>query len=550
MSAVDAKERLRKLCAHGVVTCQACALQNAGSHKRHVHDDGNSCFRHLELKKGALDECLIRPSKRQRVAISESVDVYEAALRLVRSFDEKTRARFLSEAAADSSSSSRELCGDSVGSPCPPLSLLENPLLGSDFSSSADMRESAILTHNFTPRSALVNEPGKLSALVGERRWFFRTSFWERLQTLVRFFERRDLFLVLPRDGQERKLLTAELALYKRVNPSSRLAAPATTYAYRHYFACIAMRIPAIGRSAALREFILNASLVRNTLSHSVRAALQTSSFPWLELTGSSVTNARSLHDFFLLCGGKIFGDYVNPMRKRSEESWQGYAALWADLNNFISSLDDLERAARHLHREGGVAEFLRALRRVPGYGGSGFRAKEVFCDSLDNIDLFLPLEVLSAVRQQYAAIDVIGVGPCRVVNYFFNKPFFFNEHLDNKKKEAIYVPLLQWVAQILRTTWPRRYSHRTNLDIYYELCEYNKALIAWYYDANKDYRPAGSTAAASSSSLATSVETLETFLASALQLRSDCLRQTHHSDDVDPTAEVAAPENSCSERP
>ena len=81
-------------------------------------------------------------------------------------------------------------------------------------------------------------------------------------------------------------------------------------------------------------------------------------------------------------------------------------------------------------------------------------------------------------------------MGPCRATNYFFNRPFFLNERMPPEKKNPIYLPLLVFIATCLRERWPERYKDRTNLDIFYELCEYQKQPLCWYVDGGKTYRP------------------------------------------------------------
>ena len=106
----------------------------------------------------------------------------------------------------------------------------------------------------------------------------------------------------------------------------------------------------------------------------------------------------------------------------------------------------------------------------------------------MHHFERFLEATDVESIRQQYMKVAVIGVGPCRTTNYLFNRPFFLNEKMPAKKKNAIYLPLLLFVADCLRSGWKDRYEHRTNLDIFYELCEYQKQLFCWYEDGGKNY--------------------------------------------------------------
>ena len=64
------------------------------------------------------------------------------------------------------------------------------------------------------------------------------------------------------------------------------------------------------------------------------------------------------------------------------------------------------------------------------------------------------------------------------------------NEWLPTKAKNEIYKPILAFIVQCLEEQWPDKYERHTNLDIRYELCEYQRQLQCWYLDGEVRHRP------------------------------------------------------------
>lgn len=91
-------------------------------------------------------------------------------------------------------------------------------------------------------------------------------------------------------------------------------------------------------------------------------------------------------------------------------------------------------------------------------------------------------------VLRTYKTMNVIGVGPCRVANYVFGDNFFWLEDMPAAQKYSFYTGRLNWIAGHLRSEYHSRYGHLANIEIFYELCEYNKALVCWYLGGGKPY--------------------------------------------------------------
>ena len=492
LSGTPAPERRERMLTEGKMTCAACVATTSGSKKGGLlHDDGPTCFLQAEWSKEkitAASDGGARAAKRRRVAAASAPGDDGHLARLMYDLrclpkDDLLRIRDFADSLAQESCQTGFPLGDEDFL-FPPLDLL-----GGRFHPRADVynRAPEAVTVNFVPRSPMVFEPGALSARAGAPAWFSFSSFHERCRTMVEFFQRRDAFDNLR--GIEKQLATADLACYKCVNPGRRRAAKATGWIYAFYRQKVAklLETPEAHRADVVAEFLVNVVLVRNTLSVHVRDALADGTFVWLSLRQGQIANMADLDAFFARTGGHIFGAFVNPMRRRAEQPKHGYCDLCQDLHLWSAAAG---RLTQQFLKSLDVGALLRDMRLIPGFGGSGFRSKEILCDFVEHADLFLPETDLQTVQTDYRGVLVIGVGPCRTVNYLFNLPFLLNEQMAADPKNALYMPAIKVVIAYLRQTWPDLYADRTDLDICYELCEHSKNLFCWYADVGRKYRP------------------------------------------------------------
>jgi hypothetical protein len=172
-------------------------------------------------------------------------------------------------------------------------------------------------------------------------------------------------------------------------------------------------------------------------------------------------------------------------MRTRRKEPTRGYLELVAELQLVAKASGSLAEALL----KPDLDLFLKALRAVPGFNGTGFRAKEMLADLAETSHVWSTPSRKPAISAQYQVISVIGVGPCRVVNWLLNQPFRNNEAMPTDFKEKLYLPVLQYIASYLRWKFPS-YRGRPNLCIFYEMCEFNKQLVAAYAGGGKAYSP------------------------------------------------------------
>ena len=79
--------------------------------------------------------------------------------------------------------------------------------------------------------------------------------------------------------------------------------------------------------------------------------------------------------------GKELIGDFVNPMRLRSETKGEGLWELYEDCVNVAAAAVDIARIFyEDLAHDAktAVPNLLSNLQKTTGYGGSGFRAKEI----------------------------------------------------------------------------------------------------------------------------------------------------------------------------
>ena len=271
----------------------------------------------------------------------------------------------------------------------------------------------------------------------------------------------------------------------------SRQNTPVTQNAYKHYAAHLR------GQAQAERccaELLVNAVLVRGTLSVPVRNALAAGTFPFLRVGVDSegcteIINLNDLDKFVWQSGGDMFGTFIEPQRSRRTQL--GDAGLWALYADVINAASVAEAIAKDFCEQLCPTKFLHDIRKkVKGYDGTGFRTKEVLVDILDNSHLFLDEAAQKKVHADYKFIAVMGVGPQRACNWLFNKPFLYLMDLSLKQRQEHFLPALKYTVKRLQVLFPTTYGQRTFLGILYELCEFNKWLKAVYTPYGYIYVP------------------------------------------------------------
>ena len=134
------------------------------------------------------------------------------------------------------------------------------------------------------------------------------------------------------------------------------------------------------GSTAALADLIVNIALLRNTMSREIVKLCELGKMPWLKIEGGRLTEAskRAVDEVFLTLGGKVFFTSVEPMKSRSKCPRRGWGELVSELITFAKRAEGM--AYLWAAGENAVENIAAAIRKVPGFGGKGFRAIARLC--------------------------------------------------------------------------------------------------------------------------------------------------------------------------
>ena len=122
---------------------------------------------------------------------------------------------------------------------------------------------------------------------------------------------------------------------------------------------------------------IINIVFVRNTMSKEVVKMCEEGRLPWLRVEHGKVTDQskKDADATFLALGGRVFFRSVEPMKSRSIAPRRGWGDFVSELVCFAKKVDEL--AALWSRDERAVEHVSQHIRRIPGFGGKGFRMKD-----------------------------------------------------------------------------------------------------------------------------------------------------------------------------
>ena len=212
---------------------------------------------------------------------------------------------------------------------------------------------------------------------------------------------------------------------------------------------------------------------------------VQEGHMPWLRVDNGKVAeeSRNAMNEFFLALGGKIFFGSVEPMKSRSKFPRKGYG-------DFVSELVSFAKVARTLAElwkgEEAVAKLAAKIRTVYGFGGKGFRMKEIVLDLAE-----VTAEECPNVSQQLLDFGVVGPGPRRALNFIFNRRWFDNEYDRSPVAERMYLEELREFQIYLfsRTDVPELKSLNL-LGVQFALCEASKYFFYLRYESGPIYKP------------------------------------------------------------
>lgn len=251
----------------------------------------------------------------------------------------------------------------------------------------------------------------------------------DRMERVVTFMEMRH-FLSLARQYDETELakkLTEANRFYVRLTNMVRNHDPTSRTFLKHYAQHYKPR-PAQQQDAdvegELAELLVNIVFARNTMSKEIVQLCEEGKLPWLRLEGGRISedSKNAVDEVFLSLNGKVFFQNVQPMKDRSKAPRRGWSEFASELVGFAGKA----RALARVWHEGGdtsVAQISAEIRKISGFGGKGFRMKEIVLDLAEATSESYP-----AVRDQLVDFGVVGPGPRRALNFVNNRRWFDNE--------------------------------------------------------------------------------------------------------------------------
>ena len=155
-----------------------------------------------------------------------------------------------------------------------------------------------------------------------------------------------------------------------------------------------------------------------------------------------------------------------------------------SELVSFAKRIHDL--AVLWQSGEKVIEQVSMAIRKIPGFGGKGFRMKEIV------------LDLAEVTRPEYPAIEgelldfgVVGPGPRRALNFVNNRRWFDNEQDRTPSAEAMYIEeLREFRAYLQEHTSIPELRDLNLLGAQFALCEASKYFFYLRYDSGPIYRP------------------------------------------------------------
>ncbi len=195
-----------------------------------------------------------------------------------------------------------------------------------------------------------------------------------RMERVLKFMEQRHYLAMARQHGEDElaRKITDRNRFYVRLTNMVRSMDPTTKIFLAHY-----ARHYKRGKPGGLQDLILNIVFVRNTMSKEVVKMCEEEQTPWLHVEqGMVAEHSKTDADaMFLSLGGRVFFRSVQPMCSRSLAPRRGWGEFVSELVSFAKEVDHL--AAIWSGGEHVVEQVSRAIRKIPGFDGKGFRMKD-----------------------------------------------------------------------------------------------------------------------------------------------------------------------------
>ncbi len=324
-----------------------------------------------------------------------------------------------------------------------------------------------------------------------------------RMQRVVTFMEQRH-YLALARQHGEADLakkITEANRFFVRLTNMVRSMDPTSKILLSHYAKNYK---PGVDELASL---ILNVVFLRNTMSLEMVKMCEQGKMPWLRVEQGRVDeeSKRVADEMFLALGGRVFFAHVNPMKSRSRAPRRGWGELVSELVSFAKKAHELASVWLSDHA---VEKIAFEIRKISGFGGKGFRMKEIVLDLAEATRAQCP-----SIDDQLVDFGVVGPGPRRALNFVNNRRWFDFEQDRSPAIEMMYVnELRDFRAYLVANTDVVELKSLNLLGVQFALCEASKYFFYLRYGSGALYRP---------SSRDFDVEVKECLQAEAARLRS-----------------------------
>ena len=303
-----------------------------------------------------------------------------------------------------------------------------------------------------------------------------------RSQRIVTFMEQRH-YLALARQYGESDLaqgITDANRFLVRLTNMVRSTDPTSKILLSHY-----AKNYKPGSVDELANLILNIVFLRNTMSKEMTKMCEQGRLPWLRVEEGRVAeeSKKAADQVFLALGGCVFFGYVNPMKCRSKAPRRGWGELVSELVAFAKKAREL---ASSWLRDRAVEEVAAEIRRMSGFGGKGFRMKEILLDLAEATRAHCP-----SIDTQLVDFGVVGPGPRRALNFVNNRRWFDFEQDRSPTIEAMYVTeLREFRAYLVSNTDVAELKSLNLLGVQFVLCEASKYIFYLRYESGSLYRP------------------------------------------------------------
>ena len=241
------------------------------------------------------------------------------------------------------------------------------------------------------------------------------------------------------------------------------------------------------GTAGELASLILNIMFARNTMSKEVVKLSAMGRLPWLSCESGRVApeSKKALNKMYMSLGGRVFYKHVEPMRNRSKAPRRGWGELVSELVGFARKAPELATILL-FDSDHAVERLAMEIRKVSGFGGKGFRMKEIILDLVEVTRAQFP-----GLESQLLDFGVVGPGPRRALNFVNNRRWFDNEQDRSPAAEEMYVGELRDFRDYLMASTDIIQLQTLNLlGVQFALCEAARYIFYLRYEAGPLYKP------------------------------------------------------------